>query len=235
MKKNNPVNIVIFTTKLIDPMDGIHYATLAIMAVNVLVSLKGFNDTIFFERYKFAIGAIKAGQKDRMLTSGFLHVDIAHLFFNLFTLYFFADVVISWMGPIEFVIIYFISLVAGSLLALFFHKNEPYYSAVGASGAVTGILYAAILLNPTMSLYLMFIPIPVPAYIVGIGYLLYSIYGMKKRSDNIGHTAHFGGAIGGYISTLLFMPDLLFTETLMVVLLAVPIIILVVMEKLGKI
>lgn len=216
-------------------MYGIHYATLAIIAVNILVSLKGFNDIAFFERYKFGVGAINAGQKERMLTSGFLHVDFTHLLFNMLTLYFFADVVISGFGPVKFLGIYLISLIAGSLLALFFHKNEPFYSAVGASGAVTGILYAAILLHPTMSLYLMFIPIPIPAYVVGIGYLLYSIYGMKNRVGNIGHTAHFGGAIGGYVTTLLFMPDLIFTETLMVILLAIPILILFVMEKLGKI
>lgn len=216
-------------------MDNIHTATIAIIVANILVSIKGFNDTSFFERYKFGIGQIKAGEKERMVTSGFLHVDVAHLFFNMFTLYFFADVVINWFGPGKFLGIYFISLIAGSLLALFFHKNEPYYSAVGASGAVTGILYAAILLQPGMSLYLMFIPIPIPAYVVGIGYLLYSIYGMKSRLGNIGHTAHFGGAVGGYVSTLLFKPDLLFTETLMVILLAVPIIILFVMEKMGKI
>jgi len=216
-------------------MYDLHIATIVIIAANVLVSLKGFNDSAFFERYKFGIGAIQAGQKERMLTSGFLHVDFAHLFFNLFTLYFFADVVINWLGPAKFLIIYFISLLAGSLLAMFFHKDEPYYSAVGASGAVTGVLYAAILLQPGMDLFLMFIPIPIPAYVVGIGYLLYSIYGMKSRLGNIGHTAHFGGAIGGYITTLLFMPDLIMTETLMVVLLAIPIIILFVMEKMGKI
>ena len=216
-------------------MYGIHYATLAIMAVNVLVSLKGFSDIVFFERYKFGVGAINAGQKERMVTSGFLHVDMAHLFFNMFTLYFFADVVITWFGPTKFVGIYFVSLLAGSLLALFFHKDEPHYSAVGASGAVTGILYAAILLQPDMRLGLMFIPIPVPAYVVGIGYLLYSIYGMKKRLGNIGHTAHFGGAIGGYITVLMLKPDLLVTDTIMVILLAVPIIILFVMEKMGKI
>ena len=216
-------------------MNDLHIATIAIIAANVLVSIKGFNDTYFFDRYKFGIGAIKAGQKERMLTSGFLHVDIAHLFFNMFTLYFFADVVISWFGPGKFIIIYFISLLAGSLLALFFHKDEPYYSAVGASGAVTGILYAAILLQPNDSLGIMFIPIPIPAYILGIGYLLYSIYGMKSRLGNIGHTAHFGGAIGGYVTTLLFMPSLLQTDTLMVLLLALPIVLLFVLEKLGKI
>ncbi len=215
-------------------MYDLHIATIAIIAANVLVSLKGFNDTSFFERYKFGIGAIKAGQKERMLTSGFLHVDISHLFMNMFTLFFFADVVISRFGPTKFIGIYFISLVAGSLLALFFHKNEPYYSAVGASGAVTGILYAAILLYPDMRLGILFIPIPLPAYVLGIGYLLYSIYGMKNRVGNIGHTAHFGGAIGGYVTTLLFKPDLLVTETMVVILLAIPIAILFAMEKLGK-
>lgn len=102
-----------------------------------------------------------------------------------------------------------------------FHKNEPYYSAVGASGAVTGVLYAAILLQPNMQLGILFIPIPVPAYVFGIGYLLYSIYGMKSRIGNIGHTAHFGGAIGGYLTTLIFLPSLLLQETFMVLLLAV--------------
>ena len=216
-------------------MYNIDIATIAIIAANVLVSLKGFNDTSFFERYKFSIGAIKTGQKDRMVTSGFLHVDISHLLFNMLTLYFFAGVVINWFGPVQFFIIYTVSLLAGSLLAMSFHKDEPYYSAVGASGAVTGILYAAILLQPTMQLGIMFIPIPVPAYVVGIGYLLYSIYGMKKRLGNIGHTAHFGGAIGGYACTLLFMPSLLQTETLMVGLLALPIILLFALEKMGKI
>ncbi len=214
---------------------NIHLATIAIIAANVLISLRGFNEPTFFDRYKFGIGAIRAGQKERMLTSGFLHVDFGHLFLNMFTLYFFADVVIKWFGAPKFIIIYFISLVAGSLLALFFHRDEPFYSAVGASGAVTGILYAAILLQPNMKLFIMFIPIPIPAYILGIAYMLYSIYGMKNRVGNIGHTAHFGGAVGGYVVTLLFKPDLILTETLMVILLAIPIVILFILEKMGKI
>lgn len=211
-------------------------ATLAIIAANTLVSMKGFNNDIFFERYKFGIAAIRSGQRERMITSGFLHVDLAHLFLNMFTLYFFAGVVISWFGQLRFVIIYFISLLAGSLLALFFHKDEPYYSAVGASGAVTGVLYASILLQPNDPLYFIFLPtVGIPAYILGVGYLLYSIYGMKKRLGNIGHTAHFGGAIGGYVTTLLFKPDLLVSDTLMVLLLSIPIILLFVLARFGKI
>ena len=216
-------------------MFDLHLVLVGIIAINILMSLKGFNDSNFFDRYKFSVGAINAGQKDRMLTSGFLHVDFSHLFFNMFTLFFFAPVVIDWLNTIKFIIIYVISLLAGSLLSLVFHKDEPYYSAVGASGAVTGILYAAILFEPNMTLGLLFIPLPIPAYVFGIGYLLYSIYGMKSRLGNIGHTAHFGGAIGGYVTTLIFLPSLLETDTLMVGLLAIPIILLFILQKLGKI
>ena len=144
-------------------------ATIVIIAANIIISLKGFNDFSFFERYKFQVGAVKRGEQIRMLTSGFLHVDMTHLIFNMLTLYFFADVVLFFFGTVKFILIYVGSLLAGSLLALFFHKDEYHYSAVGASGAVTGIIYAAILLQPDMSLYFFFIPIPIPAYIFGIG------------------------------------------------------------------
>ena len=226
-------NIAIFEAKL-DLMHSLHPATIALIAANILVTIRGFNDPVFFERYKFSIGGIKAGQRERVLTSGFLHIDFQHLLFNMITLYFFANVVINWFSPTIFLLIYFASLVSGSLLAIFFHRNEPFYSAVGASGAVTGILYSAILLQPNMTLGFFFIPIPLPAYVLGIGYLLYSIYGMKTRVGNIGHSAHFGGAIGGYLITLLFRPSLLQTDTTMVLLLAVPIVILFVMERAGK-
>ncbi len=214
---------------------NLHLATIILIAANVLVSIKGFNDMQFFDRYKFNISAIRAGQRERTITSGFLHVDVAHLFVNMFTLYFFADVVIDWFGPSRFLITYLVSLLAGSLLAMYFHRNEPFYSAVGASGAVTGVLYAAILLEPEMRLALMFIPIPLPAYILGIAYLLYSIYGMKSRLGNIGHTAHFGGAVGGYLITLLFKPDIITSHPTMVILLALPIVLLFILQKLGKI
>ena len=113
------------------------------------------------------------------------------------------------------------------------HKNDYSYRAVGASGAVTGVLYSAILLQPDMMLGLFFV-IPIPAYLFGILYLLYSIYGMKAQNDNIGHTAHFGGAVGGYVITLVKEPQLLVEHTLMVILLAIPIVLLFILEKRGK-
>lgn len=205
-----------------------------IIAVNLLVSFKGFGDEYFFRKYEFHIGSIRAGEHVRMITSAFLHADLGHLFFNMFTLYMFAPVVIQYFDNFSFLSIYAGSLVFGSLLTLLFHKDDYSYRAIGASGAVTGILYSAILLQPDMSLYLFFIPIPIPAYIFGIGYLLYSIYGMKAKNDNIGHTAHFGGAIGGYLLTIIKEPQMITDNTFMVVLLAIPIVILFVLAKAGK-
>ncbi len=208
--------------------------TIAIIAANVIMSIKGFDDRLFFEKYKFNVGGIRRGEQIRMFSSGFLHVDTTHLLFNMLTLYFFANAVIFELGQLKFVIIYIASLIFGNLLSLYFHKEEYWYSAVGASGAVTGILYAAILLRPEMNLYMFFIPIPIPGYVFGIGYLLYSIYGMKKRIGNIGHDAHFGGAVGGYAVTLILLPSLFETDLGHIGLLAIPIIILFVLYKTGK-
>ncbi|MFQ6603642.1 rhomboid family intramembrane serine protease [Flavobacterium sp. C3NV] len=214
-------------------MNSVNTILIGIIVANVLISYKGFNDLAFFRKYEFHVGSIRSGEQIRMLSSGFLHADMMHLIFNMLTLWFFAPVVINWLGSISFALIYFGSLIFGSLLTMLFHKNDYSYRAVGASGAVTGILYSAILLQPDMMLGIFFV-IPMPAYLFGILYLLYSIYGMRAKNDNIGHTAHFGGAIGGYLITLVKEPSLIVDHSLMVILLAIPILILFVMAKLGK-
>ncbi|WP_439129861.1 rhomboid family intramembrane serine protease [Polaribacter sp.] len=214
---------------------NINQAVLLIIVANVLVSMKGFNDYSFLNKYKFQVSSILSGEKIRMLTSGFLHVDWIHLGFNMYTLYLFGRIVSSMLGTPYFLIIYFGSLLAGSLYSLKYHKKEPYYSAVGASGAVSGIVYSSILLYPGMSLYLFFIPIAIPGYIFGLGYLLYSIYGMKKQVGNIGHAAHLGGAMGGFVLTLILNPNLIVTNKLMVILLVIPIVLLLLFgDKLNK-
>lgn len=215
-------------------MGKIDVVTIIIIAANVIISYKGFGDFGFFEKYKFNVGAIRRGEQFRLFSSGFLHVDTSHLLFNMLSLYFFSNVVVGELGIYSFIIIYVGSLFLGSLLSLYFHKDEYHYSAVGASGAVMGIIYSAILLQPGMSIMFFFIPIPIPAYIFGIGYLLYSIYGMKTRMGNIGHDAHFGGAIGGYVITLLLAPVLFKEDLPMISLLAIPIVLLFVLKKAGK-
>ncbi len=202
---------------------------IGIILANVIFSWKGFEDQFFFRKYEFHVGSIRSGEQIRMVSSGFLHADISHLAFNMLTLYFFAPYVYEYLGNFSFLLVYFASLIFGSLLTLLFHKNDYSYRAIGASGAVTGIVYSAILLEPRIMIYGI-----IPGYLFGIIYLLYSIYGMKSKSDNIGHTAHFGGAIGGYLFTLIKYPELFSTNTLNVILLAIPIVILFIMAQRGK-
>lgn len=202
---------------------------IGIIIANVIISLKGFKDQLFYRKYQFHVGSIRSGEQIRMISSGFLHADEMHLAFNMLTLYFFAPYVYEYIGDFSFLLVYFGSLIFGSLLTMVFHGNEYSYRAVGASGAVTGIVYSAILLEPRILIYGF-----IPGYLFGIAYLLYSIYGMKAKRDKIGHTAHFGGAIGGYAITLIKDPILFQENTFEVVLLAIPIIILFIMAKMGK-
>ncbi|MGB3591051.1 MAG: rhomboid family intramembrane serine protease [Nonlabens sp.] len=203
--------------------------TIIIIAVNCVISFKAFQDPGFMEKYLFRIGDIRRGEQFRFITSGFLHVDGRHLGFNMLALYFFAGVVVFNLGAVKFLIIYVASLIAGNLLSYLFHKDEFHYSAVGASGAVSGIIYSAILVEPNMKIYF-----GIPGYIFGLGYLLYSIYGMKQKRDNIGHDAHFGGAVTGYAITLLYDPTIIVNEPLIVGALLIPIVVLVVMYYSGK-
>ena len=208
-------------------MGSISFVTLLIIGINVLVSWKGFNDYSFFEKYKFQVGAILNRKEHyRILSSGFLHVDMAHLFFNMFSLYIFGDLVISFfaspkallfhdysminenLGYGMFLLVFLASVLGGNILSLFMYKNQSNYSAVGASGGVTGILFAAITAFPDFE-FRLFFALPIEAWLFGILYLAYSVYGMKKNIGNIGHAAHLGGAIVGIISTIIFYPDII--------------------------
>lgn len=208
-------------------LENQNLVVILVIIANVLFSMKGFDNYSFFEMYKFQINKILNGEKIRMISSGFLHADWVHLGFNMYALFLFGDIVSKILGTSNFLIIYFGSLLAGSLYTLYYHKNEPYYSAIGASGAVSGIVYASILLFPNMKL-LLFFAIPMPGFVFGLGYLLYSIYGMKRQLGNIGHAAHLGGTIGGFAITLLLVPELFLVNTIFVVLLAIPIILLLI-------
>lgn len=197
---------------------------LLIIVATVITSYKGFNDYSFFDKYKFQVSKILNGEKIRMLTSGFLHADWLHLGFNMYALFLFGKIVALNLGNVNFLIIYFGSLFAGSMYSLQYHKKEPYYSAIGASGAVSGIVFSSVMLYPDMELIMFPLPIPIPGYIFGVGYLLYSIYGMKKQLGNIGHSAHLGGAIGGFVLTILLYPEIVSINSRMIILLAIPIV-----------
>ncbi len=205
-----------------------------LIVANVVFSYKGITEPSFLNTYKFQIAAILRGERIRMLSSGFLHVDYLHLGFNMYALYLFASPVLGTLGNVPFLILYFGSLLLGNVFTLFYHKKETYYSAVGASGAVSGIVYSAIVLYPEMTLYLFPLPIPIPGYLFGIGYLLYSMYGIKKQLGSVGHSAHLGGAIGGFFITILLYPQVLVAHKTLIILLAVPILMLFLFGKKSK-
>lgn len=204
---------------------------IAIIVINVLFSLKGFKDQAFFNQYKFSVAAIHRKEWYRMISSGFLHVDFWHLGFNMYALYLFSNAILNQSSNFTYLLIYTASLLAGNYLSFYKYKSNGYYSAVGASGAVSGIIYASILIYPDMSLYILPFPFPIKGYIFGIGYLMYSIYGMKKQIGNTGHTAHIGGAIAGYVLAILLFPNVLQYARKEAFFIALPILFLFVAEK----
>ncbi|WP_313375113.1 rhomboid family intramembrane serine protease [Chishuiella sp.] len=227
-------------------MGGFSLITILIIGLNVIISWKGFNDYSFFDKYKFQIGSIVHNKEYyRILSSGFLHVDVTHLIFNMLTLYFFADPVIAFFASPQgflfgdfsqtkmnvgygmFLLTYLAAIIGGNLLSLLIHKKDNWYSAVGASGGVTGILFAAIAAFPQQEIGLYFI-IDIPAWIFGILYLGYSVYGMKTNLGNIGHSAHIGGAIVGLLSAILFYPAILQINTYYILGMMIPLIILLI-------
>ena len=182
---------------------------LILLAIIVLISYRAFKDPLLFNQLKFNVRAVQLGEYYRLLTAGFIHVDYNHLFFNCFTLFIFGGNALYGLGTVNFILLYMVSLLMGNGLAYYYHKSNPYYTAVGASGAIMGIVYSSILMFPEMKLAIIFFPIPFPAYVFGVGYLIYTLFGIKSQNDGIGHTAHFGGAIGGIICTLVFDPFVL--------------------------
>lgn len=179
-----------------------------LILLNCLISFVGFNNEQFFNKFKFDI-AYKGSQNSyRLVSAAFLHVSWSHLFFNMLTLYLFGYAVVQSLGDGRFLLLYFGSLLLGNLFAAFYHRKASHYAAVGASGGVSGIVFSTILLYPALELYLFFIPIPIPGYLFAAAYVAYSLYGMKKQHDSIGHTAHLGGALSGIFLTLIFSPNL---------------------------
>jgi membrane associated rhomboid family serine protease len=198
---------------------------IGIIAFNVLFSFIGFKNQGFFNKYQFQMSKIKTGEQIRMMSSGFLHVDFNHLFVNMLSLYFFAKYVVYSLGEMKFLVLYLTSLYLGNYLSFRYYNQEDNYTAVGASGAVSGVVFSAVLLYPDLKMLLLFFPIPMPGYVMAVLYLIYSIYGMKKQKDNIGHTAHFGGAISGLLVTIAFVPSVLVDSWLTLAILTVTLII----------
>ena len=186
--------------------------TLAIIVLTCLISYKGFKDRSFFEKLKHSPYAESKNKEwYRMLTSGFLHGDVGHLLLNMIVLLSFGNFVESYFvhlfspakGRILYLLMYLTCIIAADIPSFFKHKNNAHYAAIGASGAVSGILFISILYRPLSPVYLMF-AIPIKGIIFGVLYLGYESWAAKKAKDNIGHDAHFYGALYGMLFITVF-------------------------------
>ena len=192
--------------------------TIIIILVTAAVSLLCLYGRLNFNALKFnAYDVWHRKQWYRMLSYGLVHSGWGHLFFNMLTLYFFGTVVEQYFaaafgstsGVILYVFLYVSAIAVSTIGDLIKYKDIPGYNAVGASGAVSAILFASILFEPKMGIYIYLIPIPIPGYIFAPLYLLYCWYMAKRNMDNIGHTAHFWGALYGLAFPLIFRPSIL--------------------------
>ena len=191
--------------------------TIAIIILTVLVSLQAFRDPLIKGKLLFIPYFIKREKSYfRFLGHGLIHKDYNHLLLNMLVLFFFGyrgvedyyQLFHGELGNIAFLGLYVSALIMSSLPTYFMKQNDRSYAALGASGAVSAIVFAFIFINPWADLYLMFIPIGIPGIVFGILYIGYSVYMSKQANDNIGHEAHLFGAIWGILYTLMLMPEL---------------------------
>ena len=189
-------------------MSNSGFISLLLIIVNVFVSYKGFKDRAFYHRYSFEIDKVLV-YKDykRILTSGFLHTGWLHLIFNMLSLYAFSTGIEFILGEVSFLLIYFIGIAGGNLFSLFIHRNHNEYSSVGASGGVCAVIFASIALLPQLEIGFFLLPLSIPAWIFGLIYVLFSIYGIRSNRDNIGHEAHLAGAVLGMLIALIIEPS----------------------------
>ena len=198
---------------------------LIIIAATAIISFIAFSNRDLFEKYKFNVGAIvRNSEYVRLISAGFLHADLMHLLFNMMTLYFFGPIVVQAFGAFGFLNVYFGSILLGNVFSLYLYKNQSWYSAIGASGGVSGILFASIAMIPDLGIYFFFIPIAIPGYIFGFAYFAYSVYMMlnPRENDNIGHAAHLGGAFFGLVYAVALQPERAIENALFLGIMALP-------------
>lgn len=188
-----------------------------LIALTVISSFLAFNNQVLFSNCVFNPYIIeKRKQYYRFITAGFIHADWMHLLFNMYALYLFGSNVESafkeifqQLGTVLYIALYFSALIMSAMFSFYKHKENPNYNAIGASGAVSAVLFVSIILFPSQRLMIFPIPFFIPSYILGPLYLWYSYYMGRKGMDNIGHDAHFFGAVWGVLFIVLLWKDAL--------------------------
>lgn len=184
--------------------------TIILVVITVLTSLAGFNDERLINRLILWPSRMRSpGESHRLLSSGFIHADGAHLFFNMFTLFFIGSSVetayeyrASWL---LYLVLYLAGIVVASLPSFLKNRENSYYRSLGASGGVAAVLFASVYFSPWASIYIYFVKLP--SILFAVLYLAYSVYMSRRGGDNVNHNAHFWGAIFGFLFTLAVDPD----------------------------
>jgi membrane associated rhomboid family serine protease len=175
-----------------------------IFLVTIGVSLLAFNNDELYEKFMLHPFSVSRGERTYgIITSGFIHRDWTHLIFNMMSYFFFSFTLEKHLGHWQFGMLYMVSLILSDLPTVAKHKDDYGYRSLGASGAISAVVFSAILFDPRSSMYLMFLPIPIPSWLFGLLYLAYCAYASKQSRDSINHDAHFFGAISGVILTII--------------------------------
>lgn len=181
-----------------------------IFLFTIITSIYAFNDHALYGKFMLHPYSVSRRYKlYTLITSGLIHADWMHLIFNMMTFYFFAFPLEAMIGSWQFGAVYFLALVLSDIPSVIKHKNDMWYTSLGASGAISGVLFSYILFQPFSSMMIFPIPIPIWAIIFGPLYLIYCVYASKQSRDNINHDAHFFGALAGMIVTVLVVPGVI--------------------------
>ena len=190
---------------------GLAPATLALICVNIALSLYAFyGDRAFINQFAFQVRAVRdLKQHYRILTSSFLHANLAHLLLNMMTLFFFGPAVEQILGKLGFLVVYFGAILASGLVSLRVNRDNPSYASVGASDAASGVVLSFCCFYPLQPIYIMFVPIGIPAILYGAAFIILSAQLMERSNRIIAHEGHLGGALAGAALTILMRPDVL--------------------------
>ena len=179
-----------------------------ILALTVLISVIGLFSRTVIEKAMLRPYVIAQGRDySTLLTSGFVHADVPHLLFNLITYWSFAFLLEPAIGELRFEVLYFTGLLVSNLGTTIKHRNDPNYASLGASGAILAVLFATIVYFPHQRLIFLYFPIPIPAPVFAVLYLVYSYWSSGRGRDRINHDAHIFGALTGLAFALVTAPE----------------------------
>jgi membrane associated rhomboid family serine protease len=196
---------------------------LVLLVITAVVTYLGFVRRDVLERLIFRPEPVLLRREYyRLVSSALLHANWMHFGFNAISIWSFGGLIERYYGPLPFLLIYLASVVGGGALSLVLHRRDPSYAALGASGGACGLIFAAVFLVPGSGVSLFFIPIPIPGWLYGIVFVVGSYFAFRKKSDNIGHDAHLGGALVGLgVATLLY-PQMALAQPTLFAALVVP-------------